>query len=75
MAEEDLPLVAGKADCAHKRLSFGSGDYYITCECGAAWVRSDGRDQAAPQYANRSDVQRCLSDAQNIRVNIGRADV
>lgn len=34
--------------CAHHRLGFGSGDYYLMCrDCGAVWGRLNGRQ---PEY-------------------------
>jgi hypothetical protein len=42
-------------DCAHKLLTFGSGDYYIFCSgCGARWVFAGGEDDThTPGKSNK----------------------
>jgi hypothetical protein len=39
--------ILGRDNCDHKRLRFGSGDYYVFCtDCITAWVKiKPGTDQ------------------------------
>lgn len=44
----------GNEECMHETIWFGSGDYYIFCECGASWVfRNPVNEQPAPELANK----------------------
>ena len=46
--------ILGRDNCDHKRLRFGSGDYYVFCtDCITAWVKTKpGTDQADASINN-----------------------